>query len=77
MATAIRDENMKLGKQFKTWMDTIALSVADKISSIEDTLNQKFASFETQLREHGHPAPSPASGADKNFEVIFSISEIA
>jgi len=47
----------------------ILLNVVDKINSFEDMLNQRFASFETQLQKLGHPVPSPAGRVDKHFEV--------
>ena len=62
---------MKLGRQLNACMDTIVLKVLDKMSSVEDALDKKFASFETQLRELRHPVPSPTGGVEKSFEVTF------
>ena len=73
LATVIRDENMELGRHFSACVDTIVLRVVGKLDSLEDTLNQKFASFETQPN---HPVPSPTGGIDKKFKVILFIHGI-
>lgn len=43
--------------------------VLDKIGSVEDALNQKLASFETQLLELRHLVPSPMDGVGEKFGV--------
>jgi len=58
-------------------MDMILLRVMDKINSFEDTLNHRFASFETQLQKLSHSTPSSAGEADKDFEVTLFICKIA
>ena len=49
--------------------------VLDKIGSVEDALNQKLASFETQLLELRHLVPSPTDGVGEKFGVPLIIGE--
>lgn len=50
-------------------MDTVVLRVVDKINAVEDTLNRRLASFETQLQGLDHSVPPFADGADTSFAV--------